>query len=424
MSFAQAVFLFVAAFVAGALNAVAGGGSFISFPALLFTAMPPINANATNTAALWPGTVASAGAYRRELTGEIRKLLTPLVAASLLGGWLGAGLLLRTRQATFMRLVPWLLLVATLLFASSGRVSAWIRAHSVRLTGSTRLAMAGGVLLQLLIAVYIGFFGAGVGILVLAMLALMGVQSRGDHRLYLGESDRLAAGAADAGGRDAWRLWRRLLGTENGPSARPPICDLPWLRDVALLFRPPLKRYDLRDKWRGRLLPPQEPRHFCAKKPVSPVSLEVQARGVVPGGFEQLLAQTPPRWGAAAHRRRPEPVFQPSPSPGNGGVEQLQSAFPEQTKQVGECQQMRRYPGRAQLFQPVELGALGEIIRSHGLEHCNAAARPGDAADFGRGLQRRGKIGERKGAGHQIKGFIADGKLLCISYGAVNRRRS
>ncbi len=177
MSFAQAVFLFVAAFVAGALNAVAGGGSFISFPALLFTAMPPINANATNTTALWPGTVASTGAYRRELTGEIRKLLAPLVAASLLGGWLGAGLLLRTRQATFMRLVPWFLLVATLLFASSGRVSARIRAHSVRLTGSTRLAMAGGVMLQLLIAVYIGFFGAGVGILVLAMLALMGVQN-------------------------------------------------------------------------------------------------------------------------------------------------------------------------------------------------------------------------------------------------------
>ena len=177
MSLAQAGFLFAAAFVAGVLNAVAGGGSFISFPALLFTAMPPINANATNTAALWPGTVASTGAYRREFTGEIRKLLPPLVAASLLGGLLGAGLLLRTPQATFMRLVPWLLLVATSLFASSGRVSAWIREHSVRLTGSTRLATAGGVLLQLLIAVYIGFFGAGVGILVLAMLALMGVQN-------------------------------------------------------------------------------------------------------------------------------------------------------------------------------------------------------------------------------------------------------
>jgi len=176
VTLAQAGFLFGAAFLAGVLNAVAFGGSFISFPALLLTAMPPINANATNTAALWPGTVASTGAYRRVFSGEVRKLLPPLIVASLLGGLLGAGLLLRTPQATFMRLVPWLLLAATLLFVSSGRVSAWVRARSVRLTGSTRLAMAGGVLLQLLIAIYIGYFGAGVGILVLAMLALIGVQ--------------------------------------------------------------------------------------------------------------------------------------------------------------------------------------------------------------------------------------------------------
>ncbi len=176
MTLAQAAFLFGAAFLAGVLNAVAFGGSFISFPALLLTAMPPINANATNTAALWPGTVASTGAYRRVFSGEVRKLLPPLIVASLLGGLLGAGLLLRTPQATFMRLVPWLLLAATLLFVSSGRVSVWVRARSVRLTGSTRLAMAGGVLLQLLIAIYIGYFGAGVGILVLAMLALIGVQ--------------------------------------------------------------------------------------------------------------------------------------------------------------------------------------------------------------------------------------------------------
>ncbi len=177
MTLAQAAFLFGAAFLAGVLNAVAFGGSFISFPALLLTAMPPINANATNTAALWPGTVASTGAYRRVFSGEVRKLLPPLIVASLLGGLLGAGLLLRTPQATFMRLVPWLLLAATLLFVSSGRVSAWVRARSVRLTGSTRLAMAGGVLLQLLIAIYIGYFGAGVGIIVLAMLALIGVQN-------------------------------------------------------------------------------------------------------------------------------------------------------------------------------------------------------------------------------------------------------
>jgi uncharacterized protein len=177
VTLAQAAFLFGAAFVAGVLNAVAFGGSFISFPALLFTAMPPINANATNTAALWPGTIASTGAYRRVFTGDVLKLLPPLVAASLLGGLLGARLLLRTPQATFMRLVPWLLLAGTLLFLASGRVSVWVRERSVRLTGSTRPAMAAGVLLQLLLAIYIGYFGAGVGVLMLAMLALIGVQN-------------------------------------------------------------------------------------------------------------------------------------------------------------------------------------------------------------------------------------------------------
>jgi len=176
VSLFQGLFLFLAALVAGALNSVVGGGSFISFPALLLTAMSPIHANATNTAALWPGLVASTGAYRRAFQGEVLKMLPPLIVASLCGGLLGAGILLRTPQATFMRLVPWLLLVATLLFAASGRVSAWIREGSVRLTGSTRLAAAGAVVLQLLIAVYIGYFGAGVGILVLAMLALAGVQ--------------------------------------------------------------------------------------------------------------------------------------------------------------------------------------------------------------------------------------------------------
>jgi uncharacterized membrane protein YfcA len=177
VSLSQGLFLFLAALVAGVLNSVVGGGSFISFPALLLTAMPPINANATNTAALWPGLVASTGAYRRALQGEVLKMLPPLMVASSLGGLLGAGILLRTPQATFMRLVPWLLLVATLLFAASGRVSAWIREGSVRLTGSTRVATASAVVLQLLIAVYIGYFGAGVGILMLATLALAGVEN-------------------------------------------------------------------------------------------------------------------------------------------------------------------------------------------------------------------------------------------------------
>jgi uncharacterized membrane protein YfcA len=173
----QALFLFLAALIAGTLNSVVGGGSFVSFPALLLVGMPPVNANATNTAALWPGTVASTGAYRRAFSGEVRRLLPPLVLAALIGGLLGARILLRTPQTTFMRLVPWLLLVATLLFVSSGRISAWVRARTAHHPSRRPLAAAAGVLFQLLIAVYIGYFGAGVGILLLALLALLGVDN-------------------------------------------------------------------------------------------------------------------------------------------------------------------------------------------------------------------------------------------------------
>jgi len=177
VSFGQAVLLFVAALVAGALNSVAGGGSFISFPVLLFTGMAPISANATNTAALWPGTLASTGAYWRELVGEGRRILPPLIATGLLGGLLGARILLHTPQATFMRLVPWLLLVATLLFVITGRLTAWVGVHHSHDSGSHPLRTAGGLFLALIIAMYIGYFGAGVGILVLALLALMGLEN-------------------------------------------------------------------------------------------------------------------------------------------------------------------------------------------------------------------------------------------------------
>src|ERR1051325_4574024 len=115
MSLSQGTFLFAAAFLAGVLNSVAGGGGFIAFPALIFTGMPPIHANATNTAALWPGTVASTGAYRNVLSKQTWGQVLPLVAAGIVGGLLGAMVLLKTPPAMFMRLVPWLLLGATIL---------------------------------------------------------------------------------------------------------------------------------------------------------------------------------------------------------------------------------------------------------------------------------------------------------------------
>lgn len=171
------LFLFLAALVAGALNSVAGGGGFISFPALIFTGMAPINANATNTAALWPGTVASTSAYRSVLGAESRRLIAPLVVTGLAGGLLGAIILLHTPQMTFLRLVPWMLLGATLLFVFSGRITAWVRHRTEGMKGMSRAGVVLAAALQLFIALYIGFFGAGAGIIMLAMFALMGVQS-------------------------------------------------------------------------------------------------------------------------------------------------------------------------------------------------------------------------------------------------------
>src|SRR5437588_3994827 len=123
MTLLQFLILFIAAILGGTLNSVAGGGSFITFPALIFAGVLPINANATSTVALWPGSVASVGAYRKELAKQNRIILLVLAVTSLIGGILGALLLLRTPQTTFVRLIPYLLLVATLLFTFSGRIT-------------------------------------------------------------------------------------------------------------------------------------------------------------------------------------------------------------------------------------------------------------------------------------------------------------
>lgn len=171
----QAIFLFGVALAGGALNSVAGGGGFLCFPALIFTGMPAINANATNTAALWPGTAASTAAYRGEIAGY-RRMMLPLVVTGITGGLVGAVVLLKTPQATFLRLVPWLLLVATLLLAFSPQVSRWIGRHASD-TGPSRKRVLLAALAQMVIAIYIGFFGAGAGILMLAMFAVMGLRN-------------------------------------------------------------------------------------------------------------------------------------------------------------------------------------------------------------------------------------------------------
>ncbi len=177
MTFPQAVLLFLAALIAGALNSVAGGGSFISFPTLMFTGVPPINANATNTVSLWPGSVASVGAYRKEFKTE-PLLLVILSAASLVGGLAGALLLLRTPEIVFLRLLPWLLLVATLLFTFGRSLTTRLQALMRRHLGESAapwVPLVGVGLLQLVIATYGGYFGGGIGILMLAALSLTGM---------------------------------------------------------------------------------------------------------------------------------------------------------------------------------------------------------------------------------------------------------
>src|ERR1700727_830161 len=108
----QHAWLVIASFLAGALNAMAGGGSFLSFPALLGVGVLPIQANATNTVALWPGQFTSIAAYWQDLKANVR-LVIPIVSAALLGGVTGAIVLLRTGQMTFLHMVPWLLLGAS-----------------------------------------------------------------------------------------------------------------------------------------------------------------------------------------------------------------------------------------------------------------------------------------------------------------------
>jgi uncharacterized protein len=166
------IFLFFAGALGGALNSVAGGGSFIAFPALLFTGVPPIPANATNTIALWTAAAASGGAYRKRLDIAGR-VMTPLLSSSLIGGVAGAILLLKTPAQTFMRIIPWLILGATLLFAFGRRLAAGKKSAVEYEMSLGQLAVA--TFFQLAVAVYGGYFGGGMGIVMLAMLATLGM---------------------------------------------------------------------------------------------------------------------------------------------------------------------------------------------------------------------------------------------------------
>jgi uncharacterized membrane protein YfcA len=167
-----AIFLFFAGALGGAINAVAGGGSFVSFPALLFTGVPAIPANATNTLALWVGTTASGGAYREKLNIS-QRVMIPLVITSVIGGLAGAFLLIKTPAQTFLHVLPWLLLGATLLFAFGSHVTGRLSANITHEASNAAVVLAS--VYETIVAVYGGYFGGGVGIMNLAMLAALGM---------------------------------------------------------------------------------------------------------------------------------------------------------------------------------------------------------------------------------------------------------
>jgi len=172
--------LFLAGIIAGTVNSVAGGGTLISFPSLVAFGETEIVSNATNTAALWPGSLSSAIGYRKD-TAVDRSLLISLLIPSFIGGLLGAIILVITPASTFRLVVPFLVLFATLVLASRDVLS---RRFGGKLSVEERVTTTGrvlGFLFQLFVATYGGYFGAGIGILMLGSLSLMGM--RDIHRM-------------------------------------------------------------------------------------------------------------------------------------------------------------------------------------------------------------------------------------------------
>ena len=180
MDLPDIVLYFAVAALGGAVNAVAGGGTFLTFPILIMNGMGSIAANVTSTIALWPGSVASAMAYKHQREID-RKKFIPFIIISILGSALGTAILLLTPETTFKGLVPWLLLVATLIFTFGalprrGNNKAATSSNPAILQPAliTSALRWEGLVLQFVIAVYGGYFGAGQGVLMLAALQFMG----------------------------------------------------------------------------------------------------------------------------------------------------------------------------------------------------------------------------------------------------------
>lgn len=163
------VVLVIAGLAAGVLNAIAGGGTFLSFPALVWIGVPPVMANATATLAALPGYIGSAWGFRRDIRGSGPISLLWVIALAALGGLLGALLLLVTPKETFSTLVPWLLLAATLIFAAGPVLVRNLLKHGGGLPKPL------GLLLLLAVSIYGGYFNGGLGIMLLAAFGFVGL---------------------------------------------------------------------------------------------------------------------------------------------------------------------------------------------------------------------------------------------------------
>lgn len=162
------IFLAAAAFCAGVLNTVAGGGTFLTFPALVYTGVPVVAANATSAVAVFPGYLGGAAGFRAELAAYDRKRLLRIMAATAVGGLIGSLLLLVSSNEAFSVVVPFLLIAATLAFAFGDRLQAWARGR--------RLGRPEGVVGTVLVSIYGGYFNGGLGIVLLALFSLWGMR--------------------------------------------------------------------------------------------------------------------------------------------------------------------------------------------------------------------------------------------------------
>jgi uncharacterized membrane protein YfcA len=163
----------IAAFMAGAINSVAGGGTLITFPTLMALGLPPVIANATNTVAIWPGSLGSLWGFRREFS-ETDARMRWMVVPSLIGGGAGAMLLRITPPSVFERMVPFLILFATVIFAARSPIQRLIRSAHPEAHHTTKwFVMA--MLFQLFVGLYGGYFGAGIGIMMLSALSILGM---------------------------------------------------------------------------------------------------------------------------------------------------------------------------------------------------------------------------------------------------------